>query len=99
MVMPHTLPKFDGLCIRRKQTNELLITSLFLLSYKKCPECPPCLLTQTSALSEEPTQTFEDSGCILYFACKLTSVLQYPSSIDCNCTEYGFQMTPYKISN
>jgi hypothetical protein len=35
-----TLPEFNGLCIRRKQTKELLPTILFLLSCR-CSKWPP----------------------------------------------------------
>jgi hypothetical protein len=50
IVTPQTLPKFYGLCVRRKQTKDLLVSSLFLLSYKWSLKGPPRSRTHKSAL-------------------------------------------------
>jgi hypothetical protein len=47
------IPKFNWLFVIRKRTRELWITSLFLLSYKRCSKWLPCPRTHNSALPEK----------------------------------------------
>jgi hypothetical protein len=52
MATPYIIPEFNGLCTRRKQTKELLISFSFLLSYKTCSKWPPHSRANNSVLRE-----------------------------------------------
>jgi hypothetical protein len=98
MVTPQILPKSNGLCVRRKQTKELLITFIFTFLREVLKMASTFTDAQFSSGWKRNLQTLEDSGRILYFTWKLSnSTPQFLSSIYCTGIGVSFQISPNKI--
>jgi hypothetical protein len=76
--------------MKKKKTKMFLVTSLFLLSYKRCLKLPPCSQTHISAWCEKE----DNPKCILHFTCKMLNLKQqFFSGVRCSDTDLILQMS------
>jgi hypothetical protein len=87
------------LCKKKKEIEELLITSYFYLLTRGAQNSLHVHGCTTQICMKRNSQVSEDSGCMLYFQYKLLNLMpQFLSNIDCTGTDLGVNIFSQKKS-